>query len=277
VDARGFVFQGEAWDQTYRVSSYDAESAVQPVIQILQAAQEKSGSWRTGGPQESGIEDEHREYVVRRVPRGQQGGGVGQSQIAAKPQERGGHGASLPGTGDTRIWKHVGWSGTLKVPSLGRDEYDQVATSDVDPVHPGGAGAAGTGDGRSERGVGEPIDLERSRLLLVWLQSRRALDHALSEMLAAGPAGERRVRERFELVEHLVQQSDRAFAEYRDAVRGTVTAGRRRWLSAAPEAEDGANSASEEDGGSGDEPPAEPRATGNSDADVLDISNRDRR
>lgn len=125
--------------------------------------------------------------------------------------------------------------------------------------------------------MGEPIDLERSRLLLVWLQSRRALDNALSEMLAAGPAGERRVRERFELVEHLVQQSDRAFAEYRDAVRGTVTAGRRRWLSAAPEAEDGSESAAEEEGGSIDEPPAEPSASGPSDADVLDISNRDRR
>ena len=130
--------------------------------------------------------------------------------------------------------------------------------------------------------MGEPIDLERSRLLLVWLQSRRALDHALSEMLAAGPAGERRVRERFELVEHLVQQSDRAFAEYRDAVRGTVTAGRRRWLSAAPEAGspsgvDGAEPGVEEDGGSGDEPPAEPAAGPAPDADVLDISGRDRR
>jgi hypothetical protein len=140
---------------------------------------------------------------------------------------------------------------------------------------------AGAGDGRSERGVGEPIDLERSRLLLVWLQSRRALDHALSEMLAAGPAGERRVRERFELIEHLVQQSDRAFAEYRDAVRGTVTAGRRRWLSAAPEAESEAGSAdqpdAEEEGGSGEEPPADPGADTAPNADVLDISSRDRR
>lgn len=128
--------------------------------------------------------------------------------------------------------------------------------------------------------MGEPIDLERSRLLLVWLQSRRALDHALSEMLAAGPAGERRVRERFELIEHLVQQSDRAFAEYRDAVRGTVTAGRRRWLSAAPEkqaeAEPTAEPTAEEDGGS-DEPPADPATDPASDADVLDISRRDRR
>jgi hypothetical protein len=124
--------------------------------------------------------------------------------------------------------------------------------------------------------VGEPIDLERSRLLLVWLQARRQLDHALSEMLAAGPAGERRVRERFELVEHLVEQADRAFAEYRDAVRGTVTAGRRRWLSPAPEAED-AEPAAEEDGGSDDESPAEPAAKAGSDADVLDISCRERR
>jgi hypothetical protein len=105
--------------------------------------------------------------------------------------------------------------------------------------------------------VGEPIDLERSRLLLVWLQARRALDHALSEMLASGPAGERRVRERFELVEHLVAQADRAFADYREAVRGTGTTGRRRWLSAAPEeegepgpADAGAASAAVADGGS---------------------------
>jgi hypothetical protein len=136
--------------------------------------------------------------------------------------------------------------------------------------------------GERSVGVGEPIDLERSRLLLVWLQSRRALDHALSEMLAAGPAGERRVRERFELVEHLVQQSDRAFAEYRDAVRGTVTAGRRRWLSAAPEtgadsAAEDAEPAGEEEGGSGDEPPAEHALGQAPDADVLDISGRDRR
>lgn len=134
------------------------------------------------------------------------------------------------------------------------------------------------GTGERSVGVGEPIDLERSRLLLVWLQSRRALDHALSEMLAAGPAGERRVRERFELVEHLVQQSDRAFAEYRDAVRGTVTAGRRRWLSAAPEtAADDGQPPEEEEGGSGDEPPADPAAGPAPDADVLDISARDRR
>jgi hypothetical protein len=133
------------------------------------------------------------------------------------------------------------------------------------------------GTGERSVGVGEPIDLERSRLLLVWLQSRRALDHALSEMLAAGPAGERRVRERFELVEHLVQQSDRAFAEYRDAVRGTVTAGRRRWLSAAPEADVDDGPAVEEEGGSGDEPPADPAAGQAPVADVLDISGHDRR
>jgi hypothetical protein len=133
------------------------------------------------------------------------------------------------------------------------------------------------GTGERSVGVGEPIDLERSRLLLVWLHSRRALVLALSEMLAAGPAGERRVRERFELVEHLVQQSDRAFAEYRDAVRGTVTAGRRRWLSAAPEADVDDGPAVEEEGGSGDEPPADPAAGQAPVADVLDISGHDRR
>lgn len=61
----------------------------------------------------------------------------------------------------------------------------------------------------------EPLDLERARLLLIWLQSRRALDHALSELLAAGPAGERRVRDRLDVIEDLERRAHNAFASYR--------------------------------------------------------------
>jgi hypothetical protein len=63
--------------------------------------------------------------------------------------------------------------------------------------------------------VDEPLDLERARLLLVWLQARRALDHCLSDLLAAGPAGERRVRGRLDLVEELERKSRNAFDSYR--------------------------------------------------------------
>jgi hypothetical protein len=66
--------------------------------------------------------------------------------------------------------------------------------------------------------VDEPLDLERARLLLVWLQARRALDHCLSELLAAGPAGERRVRSRLDLVEELERKAQNAFASYRASV-----------------------------------------------------------
>lgn len=66
--------------------------------------------------------------------------------------------------------------------------------------------------------LGERFSLERSRLLLVWLQARRAVDATLSSLLAAGPAGERRVRERFEVVERLEAQARDAFVRYRNAV-----------------------------------------------------------
>jgi hypothetical protein len=66
--------------------------------------------------------------------------------------------------------------------------------------------------------VDEPLDLERARLLLIWLQARRALDHCLSELLAAGPAGERRVRGRLDLVDELEQKAQSAFASYRASV-----------------------------------------------------------
>ncbi len=63
-----------------------------------------------------------------------------------------------------------------------------------------------------------PSDLERSRLLLVWLQTRRAVDRCLSDLLAAGPAGERRVREQLELVDNLESRAQEAFVQYRAAV-----------------------------------------------------------
>lgn len=62
--------------------------------------------------------------------------------------------------------------------------------------------------------VDEPLDLERARLLLVWLQARRRVDACLSELLAAGPAGERRVRARLDSVEELEQKAASAFASY---------------------------------------------------------------
>ncbi|WP_239331541.1 hypothetical protein [Frankia sp. CiP3] len=66
-----------------------------------------------------------------------------------------------------------------------------------------------------------PSDLERSRLLLVWLQARRAVDHCLSDLLAAGPAGERRVREQLELVNDLENRAQEAFVRYRRAAANT--------------------------------------------------------
>jgi hypothetical protein len=72
--------------------------------------------------------------------------------------------------------------------------------------------------------VDEPLDLERARLLLVWLQARRALDHCLSELLAAGPAGERRVRGRLDLVVELEEKAENAFASYRDSARAAESA-----------------------------------------------------
>jgi len=66
--------------------------------------------------------------------------------------------------------------------------------------------------------VDETSDLERSRLLLGWLAARRAVDHCLSDLLAAGPAGERRVRESLALVDDLETREHAAFDRYRAAV-----------------------------------------------------------
>lgn len=89
----------------------------------------------------------------------------------------------------------------------------------------------------------EPVDLERSRLLLVWLQARRAVDHCLSDLLAAGPAGERRVRERLSHVDDLETRARQAFVNYRKAATNAAAAAAggaapatRDWSGSAPSA-----------------------------------------
>lgn len=67
----------------------------------------------------------------------------------------------------------------------------------------------------------ELSDMDRSRLLLGWLAARRAVDHCLSDLLAAGPAGERRVRAQLELVDDLESRAQAAFDRYRTAVEKT--------------------------------------------------------
>ncbi|MCK9894325.1 hypothetical protein [Frankia sp. AgB32] len=67
----------------------------------------------------------------------------------------------------------------------------------------------------------ELSDMERSRLLLGWLAARRAVDNCLSDLLAAGPAGERRVRESLALVDDLESRAQEAFDRYRTAAEST--------------------------------------------------------
>lgn len=69
----------------------------------------------------------------------------------------------------------------------------------------------------------EPLDLERARLLLVWLQARRRVDTSLSELLAAGPAGERRVRGDLQSLEDLEHEAQQAFATYCASARRSDT------------------------------------------------------
>ncbi len=64
----------------------------------------------------------------------------------------------------------------------------------------------------------EPLSLERARLLLGWLRAQRAVDACLSELLAAGPAGERRVSGSIDRVSALVASAARAYEAYRDCV-----------------------------------------------------------
>lgn len=65
----------------------------------------------------------------------------------------------------------------------------------------------------------EPVSLERARLLLGWLKAQRAVDICLSELLAAGPAGERRVSREIDRVTDLVAAAAAAFDAYRACVR----------------------------------------------------------
>jgi hypothetical protein len=84
--------------------------------------------------------------------------------------------------------------------------------------------------------VEEPVDLERSRLLLVWLQARRAVDRCLSDLLAAGPAGERRVRERLAQVDDLENRAREAFVTYRAAATGDAGQPGHDWAPTSPTA-----------------------------------------
>ncbi len=70
----------------------------------------------------------------------------------------------------------------------------------------------------------EPVSLERARLLLAWLKAQRAVDICLSELLAAGPAGERRVSREIDRVTELVSAAATAFAAYSACVRETANA-----------------------------------------------------
>ncbi len=63
-----------------------------------------------------------------------------------------------------------------------------------------------------------PLSLERTRLLLNWLRAQRAVDQYLSELLAAGPAGERRVGGHIEHVDELVTTAATAYGAYRQSV-----------------------------------------------------------
>ncbi len=65
----------------------------------------------------------------------------------------------------------------------------------------------------------EPVSLERARLLLGWLRAQRTVDVCLSELLAAGPAGERRVSREIDRVTGLVSEAAAAFDAYRECVR----------------------------------------------------------
>ena len=64
-----------------------------------------------------------------------------------------------------------------------------------------------------------PVSLERARLLLGWLRAQRAVDSCLSELLAAGPAGERRVSRQIDRVTELVSAATAAFEAYSACVR----------------------------------------------------------
>ena len=64
-----------------------------------------------------------------------------------------------------------------------------------------------------------PVSLARARLLLGWLRAQRAVDNCLSDLLAAGPAGERRVSREIDRVTELVAAATAAFEAYSASVR----------------------------------------------------------
>jgi hypothetical protein len=80
--------------------------------------------------------------------------------------------------------------------------------------------AALAGRRAPERVTASPHSLERTRLLLSWLRAQRAVDQCLSELLAAGPAGERRVGSSIDRVDALVAAATGAFEAYRASVTG---------------------------------------------------------
>jgi hypothetical protein len=153
------------------------------VVQVAQAAVEKSEPGRSGRAPQRLVENEKSHHTrgfpvistVRAggvVPGGKQRRVIGQPQIASKPQDR----------------RHPS---TLK----GRSSLAHLAKVRADPpesLH----GAARTGrllnavpPLRGVRGVDvteqspEPVSLERARLLLGWLKAQRAVDICLSELL----------------------------------------------------------------------------------------------
>ena len=73
----------------------------------------------------------------------------------------------------------------------------------------------------------EPVSLERARLLLGWLRAQRAVDSCLSELLAAGPAGERRVSRQIDRVTDLVGGGGRC-------LRGLPRVGASQWRRSEP-------------------------------------------
>jgi hypothetical protein len=64
----------------------------------------------------------------------------------------------------------------------------------------------------------EPLSLDRARLLLNWLRAQRAVDRCLSGLLAAGPAGERRVSREIGRVSEMVAAATEAFEAYRASI-----------------------------------------------------------
>ena len=67
-----------------------------------------------------------------------------------------------------------------------------------------------------------PLSLDRARLLLSWLRAQRAVDQRLSELLAAGPGGERRVSGQIEQIGELMARAAGAFDAYRTSAAAGI-------------------------------------------------------